>query len=219
MMTRSSVRRRKGKRHDREWVQTMSVRSVASTTRGKLAYTFDRFLSNRVLTSPKLYGGDCYSSDARWVLAVKNALQPARFTTQFTYGQVLPLPNRLTRATPAAAAPADVDEAEVNRIVSALRKDGIIKLDCDGPLGTVYIFDNNGVHRLHALPGTFRALLQNNYTPGNSLTSIIERRKTEVTDRATLHPSVFDDIDVAGKGLSPLQDAALDGARGTRAVR
>lgn len=52
MMTRSSVRRKKGKRHDREWVQTMSVRSVASTTRGKLAYTFDRFLSSRVLTSP-----------------------------------------------------------------------------------------------------------------------------------------------------------------------
>lgn len=39
------------------------------------------------------------------------------------------MPNRLTRATPAAAAPTDVDEAEVNRIVSALRKDGIIKLD------------------------------------------------------------------------------------------
>jgi hypothetical protein len=331
--------------------------------RAKVTAGVDRFLTDRVLTDRELFAGDCHSKDSLWILALKNAVNTSRFRTQFAYGQVVPLPTTLSRATPPAAPPDEVDEVEVERIVSALREDGLIKIDgrfkeqaarieakfdmgrenyeptdayigkwvnptadedvlrltldpviltalahyyrgqpylrdipvlsatypmetedkeryvevfntgwhwdtpnlttvhillsdtergsshmlfakkshrrphvsigphdkwysepyirrtyevvdCDGPQGTVYIFDNNGIHRLNAVPGTFRAMLQNNFTPGNSLISITERRKLEQTEKASFDPSVFDEIDVRGKGLSPLQLAALEGVRG-----
>jgi len=330
------------------------------------AVGLDRFLTTRVLTDDRLYAGECHTSDASWVLALKNAANPKRLRTQFRYGQVVPLPAKLSAATPAAAPPAGVDEAEVQRIVSALRSDGVIKIegrfreqaariaekfdiqqeryeptdtyvaqwvnptvdedvlaltldpvivtalsryyraqpflrdvpvlsvtspeppedeqryvddfntgwhwdtpnlttvhillsdterdashmlfakkshrrrhvslgakdkwysepyvrahwdvvDCDGPQGTVYIFDNNGIHRLNALPGTFRAMLQNNFTPGNALIPLANHRLSQETEKSLFHQSIQDDIDVDGSSLSPLQVHALEGVRGLRA--
>lgn len=40
---------------------------------------------------------------------------------------------------------------------------------CVGPIGTLVIFDPNGLHRLDARPNTFRSHLHINFVPGNSI--------------------------------------------------
>jgi hypothetical protein len=87
-------------------------------------------------------------------------------------------------------------------------------IDCDGPQGTVYLFDNNGIHRFFPIPNTFRATLQNNYTPGNHLIPLEMIRGLAADDWASYHPSIQQDIDPGSLGLSPLQAAALDGLTG-----
>ena len=73
-------------------------------------------------------------------------------------------------------------------------------VDCSGSVGTVYIFDNNGPHRLYPVENSCRGLLQAAYTPGNDIRTFIYPEKDEhrislenkaMMDFSNLHNNVF----------------------------
>ena len=41
--------------------------------------------------------------------------------------------------------------------------------DCAGPRGTLYMFDNSGLHRPHAVANSLRATFEFYFTPGNNI--------------------------------------------------
>jgi hypothetical protein len=88
-------------------------------------------------------------------------------------------------------------------------------VDCAGPMGSVWIFDNNGLHRLEPVLNRFRASFEFYWTPGNALHSLAERAAEEDTEWVRMHPS----LRATERGrlpatLSPLQRRALAGLLG-----
>ena len=88
-------------------------------------------------------------------------------------------------------------------------------MDCAGPAGTAFIFDNNGLHRLEAVKGRFRSTFEMYFTPGNGLISLVDRRTLQQTDSIKLDASISEDL-ADDAELSELQRAALAGLRGER---
>lgn len=335
-----------------------------STIREKLAYRFERTLNSRFLKNPELYHDDRRSTDARWVLAVKNVLAPERMLTRARYGQVPGVPRRFTKAQPAGAPPSDLDRTEVARLLAEFRRNGVVQLpgdrsepvrriaerygalaeqwepsdhytrtlldptadedalglvtdplllgllagyygaqpfvrdaptvnitypnitaeearggetdwasdwhwdtpnllsvhvmlcdiepdgtrmlyakgshkrphvrigetdrwyseefirsrydvfDCAGQAGSVFVFDNNGVHRLEAVPNRFRASFEFYWTPGNSLNSLAERAALEQTELVRVHEALRSGSRGELPSLAPLQRRALGGLLG-----
>lgn len=336
-----------------------------TAVRDKLAFRFEKLLNDRVLTDPERFYADCRSTDARWVLALKNVLAPERMKTRARYGQLPGVPRRFSHAHPAAAPAADLDRAQVARLVADFRRDGVVQLpgdrselvsriaerygareeswepsnhytrtllnpiadedafslvtdpvlvallaqyynaqpyvrdaptvnitfpnitsvqarggdtdwasewhwdtanlisvhvmlneirpdgtrmlyargshkrphvrmgetdrwyseefvrsrypvfDCAGTPGSVFVFDNNGLHRLEAVPNRFRASFEFYWTPGNSLHSLAERAAFEQTDRIRVHETLQSgEHGTLPSTLSPLQRRALAGLLG-----
>lgn len=86
--------------------------------------------------------------------------------------------------------------------------------DCAGPTGSVFVFDNNGLHRLEPVMNRFRASFEFYWTPGNSLHSLAERATMEESDWVRLD----DELRSGDRGelpqLAPLQRQALAGLLG-----
>jgi hypothetical protein len=65
---------------------------------------------------------------------------------------------------------------------SVLRRFSIF--NCCGPKGTLYIFDNNGLHRPHAVANSMRATFEFYFTPGNQIYSMRKMRAILEEDKA-----------------------------------
>lgn len=333
--------------------------------RDRLAFRFEKLLNERVLTDSSRYYEDCRSTDTAWVLAVKNVLAPERLKTRARYGQVRVLPRRFSQARPAGAPPADLDRAQVSRLLAEFRSNGAVQLpgdrsglvgrlaarygaleenwqpsnhytrtlldptadedalalvtdpillgllagyydaqpyvrdaptvnitfpnitskearggetdwasdwhwdtpnllsvhvmlneirpdgtrmlyakkshkrphthigdtdrwyseetvrskyeifDCAGPVGSIFVFDNNGLHRLEAVPNRFRASFEFYWTPGNSLNALADRSRMEQTDWVRVHAALRSpERGALPSTLSPLQRQALGGLLG-----
>jgi Phytanoyl-CoA dioxygenase (PhyH) len=332
--------------------------------REKLAYRFEQLLNERVLTDAIRFHEDRRSTDARWVLAVKNVLAPERLLTRARYGQVATVPKRLSRAERPAAAPPDLDRAEVARLLAEFRRNGVVRLsgdrtelvrriakrhdavesgwepsahytrtlldptadedalalitdplllgllagyygaqpfvrdaptvnitfpnitgeearggqsdwasdwhwdtpnlvsvhvmlcdiptdgtrmlyakgshkrphvrigetdrwyseefvrsryevfDCAGPQGSIFVFDNNGLHRLEAVPDRFRASFEFYWTPGNSLNRLVDRAATETSEWIRIDEALRQETRGELPPLAPLQRRALAGLLG-----
>ena len=61
-------------------------------------------------------------------------------------------------------------------------------VDCTGPKGTVYIFDSNAYHRLHAVKGKPRAMLKCEFSPGHNLLTRSEERRVGKECRSRWSP-------------------------------
>lgn len=99
--------------------------------RDRVAYRFERLLNQRVLMDSNVFYEDCRSTDAGWVLAVKNLLAPERLLARARYAQALGVPVRFSRAEPAGTPPADLDPAEVARLVAEFERNGVVQLSGD----------------------------------------------------------------------------------------
>ncbi len=334
-----------------------------TSVRDRLAYRFERTLNSRFLNDPSVYHDDRRSTDARWMLAVKNVLAPERMLTRARYGQVPGFPKRFSQAETAAAPPADLDRGEVARLLAEFRRNGVVQLpgdrrelvgriaqrygaleenwqpadhytrtlidpthdedalalvtdptllgllaayygaqpfvrdaptvnitypnisaeeartsgsdwasdwhwdtpnllsvhvmlcdiepdgtrmlyargshkrphvrigetdrwyseefirsryeifDCAGPMGSMFVFDNNGLHRLEPVMNRFRASFEFYWTPGNSLNALADRAKLEDDDRIRVEPSLRSGPNPLPE-LAPLQQRALAGLLG-----
>lgn len=102
-----------------------------TSVRDKLAYRFEQELNKRLLTDESIYHDDRRSTDARWVLAVKNVLAPQRALTRARYGQLPLVPARFSQARPAGAPPADLNRAELRSLLAELRRGGVVQLPGD----------------------------------------------------------------------------------------
>ena len=60
--------------------------------------------------------------------------------------------------------------------------------DLTGKAGDVYIFDSNGVHKMHAVKNSLRRHLHLNYTPGNDISSM------NLSDKIALNTSKIPDL-------------------------
>jgi len=332
--------------------------------RESVAYRAEKLLRDKVLDDDSVYRDHCYATDTRWILALKTVIRPERLLEQAAYGQALRLPQSVTRAVRKPPTPADADLALADRIVGALRQNGMVKLeghfadlaqrladrheirsdrfepsdaywrkwvsptgseeltefsldptlltavsryygaqpfhrdtpavnvtyptvsgdeaiesgkmaadwhydtpnlisihlllcdveptgsrmlyarkshrhrraalgasdrryseeyvrgryeiaDCAGPIGTVYVFDNNGLHRLDPVPGSFRSTCEIYFTPGNRLITLEERRASGNSDEIKLDDSIWGELALP-PGLSELQARSLDGVLGVR---
>lgn len=108
----------------------------------------------------------------------------------------------------------------INRPASGIRSEEIISnryelFECCGPAGTLYIFDNNGFHRPHAVANSTRLTFEFYFTPGNQIFSMNQMRTlVEVDaergkrDRQFYGDGVFDDIEIRDD-FSPIQREAL----------
>lgn len=83
--------------------------------------------------------------------------------------------------------------------------------DCAGPTGSVFVFDNNGLHRLEPVRDRFRASFEFYFTPGNDIVTFAKRRSSEQTARIRIHESLASSEVHDLPPLSPLQRRALAG--------
>ena len=109
---------------------------------------------------------------------------------------------------------------KVNRAASGIRSEELITerneiFECVGPAGTLYVFDNNGFHRPHAVANSMRMTFEFYFTPGNQIFSMNEMRNFVESDRARGKrdlqfngDGIFDDIEIS-ESFSPLQREAL----------
>lgn len=340
----------------------MGLGAIVQRRRARVAGRAELLLNSRILADGDVYYEDCHATDARWILALKNLIAPERLLERARYGQVLPLPAPLTRATAPAAHDTNGADGRVAELVRSLKRDGVAILksdprttrhianrfgsdptryepsdhywrtwvsptadetirawcldplvlatvaryyraqpylrdvptvnvtypsvtsaearhletdyasnwhydtpnlvsvhlllhdigpedtrmlyargshkrfhthlgdsdrwhsdeyvraqypvmDCVGEAGTAYIFDNNGLHRLEAVKGSFRSTFEAYFTPGNALITLAARRTLEETSSIKLDPSVMDDFDLPAD-LSDLQRESLSGLLG-----
>ena len=109
---------------------------------------------------------------------------------------------------------------KINRPASGIRSEELITgryeiFECCGPAGTIYIFDNNGFHRPHAVGNSMRMTFEFYFTPGNQIFSMQQMRNIVESDDArdkrdlqSYGDGVYDDI-VLADSFSPLQREAL----------
>jgi hypothetical protein len=341
----------------------MNPKTIIQQGGARAAGRFDRLLTTRVLKDQSSYYEDCYGTDSRLVLAAKNVLAPGRLLTRARYGQLVPLPTIMTRASAIGSHRLDGGGGEAERLLVELRRNGVARMavdretaehiaraygaspdpyepsahywrtwvsptaddvirnwclnpvlvatlaryyraqpymrdtpavnvtypsvtssearhlesdyasnwhfdtpnllsvhllisdveptgtrmlyalrshkrnraqladsdrwyseeyvrahyevmDCAGPAGTAFIFDNNGLHRLEAVKGRFRSTFEMYFTPGNGLISLAERRTLQETESVKLDASIHQEL--ADEDLSQLQRASLAGLRGER---
>ncbi|HET8892665.1 MAG TPA: hypothetical protein VFM96_01010 [Gaiellaceae bacterium] len=88
--------------------------------------------------------------------------------------------------------------------------------DCAGPSGSIFVFDNNGLHRLEPVRGRFRASFEFYFTPGNDLISFAARRAGQQTDRIRIHENLAAGEHHDLPPLAPLQRRALAGLLGEK---
>ncbi|MGH3050170.1 MAG: hypothetical protein ACRDLK_08430, partial [Gaiellaceae bacterium] len=86
--------------------------------------------------------------------------------------------------------------------------------DCAGPTGSVFVFDNNGLHRLEAAPNRFRASFEFYWTPGNSLNHLSDRAQIETSEWVRVDDAIQRDERGELPPLAPLQRQALAGLLG-----
>ena len=113
-----------------------------------------------------------------------------------------------------------VGSHRINRPASGIRTEEAIVgrneiFECAGPAGTLYIFDNNGFHRPHAVAGSMRVTFEFYFTPGNQIFSMAQMRNIVEADAANgkrdlqyYGEGVFDDIEIPDH-FSPIQREAL----------
>lgn len=103
---------------------------LLSYIQSRISGVFERFLKTYVLTNRKWYQGNCYGTDIRWVVALKNILRPARLMVKLRYRQIIPLPYFLMLASSIKKSER-LDEKlfeEVKGITEQLHSDGIVVL-------------------------------------------------------------------------------------------
>lgn len=86
--------------------------------------------------------------------------------------------------------------------------------DCAGTVGSAFVFDNNGLHRLEPIKDRFRASFEFYFTPGNDIVSLEKRRASEQTDRIRIHEDLAAPERRELPALAPLQRRALAGLLG-----
>lgn len=91
--------------------------------------------------------------------------------------------------------------------------------DCAGPRGTVYMFDNSGLHRPNAVANSLRATFEFYFTPGNNIQNMARMRTFIENDAASgkrdkqfYGDGAHDDV-IVPDDLSPLQREALERVR------
>ncbi|OFX08832.1 MAG: hypothetical protein A2516_08765 [Alphaproteobacteria bacterium RIFOXYD12_FULL_60_8] len=110
---------------------------------------------------------------------------------------------------------------KVHRSASGIRTEKNVRdrykvTDCYGPQGTLYIFDNNGLHRPHAVAKSFRATYEFYFTPGNQIQNMEKMRgfvKADMGKKTHISqgygPGAFDNV-LAPDDCSPLQREAVE---------
>lgn len=88
--------------------------------------------------------------------------------------------------------------------------------DCAGLTGAVFVFDNNGLHRLEPIKDRFRASFEFYFTPGNDLKSLANRRASEQTARIRIHENLASAEHHDLPPLAALQRRALAGLLGEK---
>lgn len=113
-----------------------------------------------------------------------------------------------------------VNSHKINRAASGIRTEELITgrneiYPCCGPAGTVYIFDNNGFHRPHAVADSMRMTFEFYFTPGNQIFSMQQMRSIVASDAARGKrdkqfdgDGMFDEIEIP-ESFSPIQREAL----------
>lgn len=108
----------------------------------------------------------------------------------------------------------------INRAASGIRSEELVTarneiFECCGPAGTLYIFDNNGFHRPHAVANSMRMTFEFYFTPGNQIFSMQKMRTIVEEDKSRgkrdlqfFGDGIFDEIEVSDR-FSPLQREAL----------
>jgi hypothetical protein len=88
--------------------------------------------------------------------------------------------------------------------------------DCVGPRGTLYMFDNGGLHRPNAVAGSLRATFEFYFTPGNNIQNMARMRtfidadaESGKRDKQFYGDGAFDEIDIPAD-FSPLQRETLE---------
>jgi hypothetical protein len=113
---------------------------------------------------------------------------------------------------------------KVHRSSSGMRTEENIRnkyevTDCCGPQGTLYIFDNNGLHRPNAVAHSLRSTFEFYFTPGNDIQGITYMR--DLHKKGSFHgrlyhqhyaESAIEEV-VTPESLSPIQREALDKAK------
>lgn len=109
---------------------------------------------------------------------------------------------------------------KINRAASGIRSEEMMTsrheiFECVGPAGTVYIFDNNGFHRPHAVANSMRMTFEFYFTPGNQIFSMQQMRNIVESDnsrgkrdRQIYGVGIFDDVVIADH-FSPIQRESL----------
>lgn len=109
---------------------------------------------------------------------------------------------------------------KVNRAASGIRSEELIAgrneiYPCCGPAGTVYIFDNNGFHRPHAVANSMRMTFEFYFTPGNQIFSMQQMRSIVESDadhgkrdQQNNGEGMFDEIEIPDS-FSPIRREAL----------
>ena len=88
--------------------------------------------------------------------------------------------------------------------------------DCAGPRGTLYMFDNSGLHRPHAVANSLRATFEFYFTPGNNIQNMARMRSFVENDIAAgkrdkeLYGDGAHDEIVVPDDFSPLQRETLE---------
>jgi hypothetical protein len=113
-----------------------------------------------------------------------------------------------------------VGSHRVNRAASGIRSEELMTgrheiYPCCGPAGTVYIFDNNGFHRPHAVGNSMRMTFEFYFTPGNQIFSMQQMRNIVESDAARGKRDkqfngvgMFDEIEIP-ESFSPIQRESL----------
>jgi hypothetical protein len=110
---------------------------------------------------------------------------------------------------------------KVHRSASGMRTEDNIRnkynvTNCCGPQGTLYIFDNNGLHRPNAVADSLRSTFEFYFTPGNDIQGLSQMR--DLYKKGSLHgrlyhqhytESAIEKI-IIPDSLSPIQREALE---------